>query len=468
MEEVINSPRGKNIGVENTTDNSSSVIQDIAEYLKIPETEFVQHMGAISSMLIRAVRLREGQRVITRESAIYMLQDPIDKNRKNPWVQLPGIMCEAAERGTCAMCNFAGGNGRLPTTEDVEDAFGRIITSVEEYYDAYPAEEHKKRLVANLSSVGSWFSDTELPPEVRNHCYEQLIEYKRSFPERTVVFTSETRLDGITPEKIQELKRLIDEGIIVEMGVGIESSSFLIRESIINKELPNDWRERVKLLQEVGVGVSEHMIFGVQLLTPEEQIAEAISTAKDILATNPERVIFMIMNQKPGTLVNLMVREGLYHLPSIFLVAETLIRLGRELSPKDLRKTLVFGLYGPTQQKEAGSIYLESHGTNCPCHKVFGTINSWQGKPEDVDLLKQAFAEAKENPRDCPYWATYTTVEGRDYPFKPLQAISADTKGDALKERIVSTYSKLREILFPHLQFLADLEKQASIAAKMA
>jgi len=254
------------------------------------------------------------------------------------------------------MCNFAG-KGRDATVKDVNEAMDFII---DHNNKCFQEDSNRGHAIININALGSFFHSGELNKEVRSQIYKRIRDYAEGEAKgKNVVFINESRIDHITEEKMKEMREGVGDNVIIDIGVGIESTDDLVRESIINKGLPEDWKERLEIVRKYDGGLTAHIMYGTPVLNEKQQITDAIKSFKECAEMTDsegkkmfDTLLFMVMNSKPGTLVNYLKEQGVEDLPNILSAVEGIIKIGDKISKSDLEKSHVFGLVGPNEFSE--------------------------------------------------------------------------------------------------------------------
>lgn len=440
--------REKEPALENTDFKEplpESAQREIERTAELPDEEFVGEVRPVLRGLLKEIRKTEGELVRADEVVYHMLPSPNNPDRENPLVVMPSRGC-GYEKGSggCSMCNF-GCEGRETTMEDADTALEIIFDHNRRWFAEHPEDDGG--VIVNINEPGSFLSDRELSPEVRDHIYRRIREYKETEAQgRTVVMVTESRLDQITEEKLIEMREKLGPGVVIDIGVGIESTDLVVEEGIFNKGKPDDWQEKMRMMDRHGVGVTPHLMFGAPFLTEEQAINDAAKSLRDCLEIRNDRgekfvntALLMIMNRRPGTMVDYLARNEQHQMPNVMAVAETMERLGEELSPEDFRKIMVFGLVGPKNLVEAGTEYMTCHDESCQCNGVFGILREWRGTPENLKRLKDARASVTDA---CPNEASF---QG---PYKRQDGLSPEDKRQ-IKERAVGAYYRMSQTILP-------------------
>lgn len=243
--------------------------------------------------------------------------------------------CQHATGGEkgCTFCDY--GSREKVTQKELADAAVEALDMLE------ASNEGQEKAVFNITPSGSFFDEKELSPKIQEYVLRRIRGYKDRHPElKGLMFATETRLEFVTEEKIANMRKELGEDIEIEIGYGMESTDELIREGIINKKLPEDYRERIAIMKKYKMEVAGHVITKPTFLTEKEAIEDAVKTTNDLFDQGlADMVINMTMNSRSGTLVRELEQDGRYELPKIWTTIEIMKRLGVE----KCRDTRFFG-----------------------------------------------------------------------------------------------------------------------------
>ncbi|MFH1766746.1 MAG: hypothetical protein ABH826_01485 [Patescibacteria group bacterium] len=418
------------------------LVREIQELREVEESEYIETVRPILRAIMANIRRVEGEKIRGDKWVYHMLPDPNDPERNNPLVVLPGHGCgyEKASGG-CSMCNFAG-EGRDATKQDVDEAMDFLISNQEDHF------VHK----INLNALGSFFHDKELTPDLRSYIYQRIREYAEKVGDKgLVLFVTEGRLDHITDKKMKEMRDGIGEHVLLDVGVGVESTDPLVRETIINKGLPENWEKRLQIIKEYQpVNVETHIIFGTPFLDESQTIRDTVKSVKDMIEISESEgdsrdlVLFMVMNRKPGTLTEYLARGDQYQLPNLMATAEALLKIGELVSLDSLKHVMVFGLVGPDVHAEAGTQYVGEDTESAELKAIHEILLNWRGLPEDLDKLRSAFDAVPKEIR---------TAVGYHGPYEGV-GLTKEEKKD-LRTTVAEAYYRLVTTFFPHLEGLS-------------
>ncbi|MFH1356801.1 MAG: hypothetical protein ABII18_06670 [bacterium] len=413
---------------------------EIQELKYLSEENFVDTIRPILRACMTRIRHIEGEKIRGDKWIYHMLPDPNDSGRKNPLVVLPGRGCGYEKAtGGCSMCNFAG-DGRDITTRDVDEAMEFLIEN----------QKDKKVSKININALGSFFSDREISPDIRAYIYSKIKEHADKMGEDgLVVFITEARIDHITEERVKEMREAVGRDVIIDIGVGVESTDYLLREAVINKGLPVDWEDKLRMIRGYQpMDVTVHTMFGTPFLDEGQSVRETVKSIRDCIRMENQdgehvidSVLLMVMNRKPGTLTDYLSRSGQYRMPNLMAVAESLLTIGESVSTEELKRVRILGLVGPDVHVKAGTEYVSRDPDHPELDDIYDILLEWRGTPEELDKLRIAYQAVSQDVRDqIGYGGPY---EG--------EGLSEEEK-TRLRTSICEAYYRIATTLFPELQ----------------
>ncbi len=222
----------------------------------------------------------------------------------------------ARQGGPCTMCNYW-----IIRNEKVnhENLVNQLLSELEKY-------DFEKDAIDEITLVvsGSFLNEEEVPFETQ----KELLKILSRLPINKIMV--EGRADYIKRDKIVELKKQIPH-LILEIGIGLESSNDFIRNVVINKGLAKEAFE--KAVKEVSGNDDITMITSVLIkppfLTEGEAVADAIESANYIFDVCEKhnvnvKVDFEPVHVKPYTLVNDLYERKQYTSPWLWSIIEVI------------------------------------------------------------------------------------------------------------------------------------------------
>lgn len=287
----------------------------------------------------------------------------------------PGCAYARRPGGGCTMCGFGSMTfGTEPWTS------ADLIAQAESVFGAPGALDGIGEV--DLYNSGSFFADGEMPPDVRTHVLGLL---GKTSVARILV---ESRPEFITPERIADSRRLLPNAIL-EVGIGLESSSDTIRERFINKGfgLP-EFERAAGVLASAGAGLLVNVLLKpIGIHDDEAAVADAVNTGRYIFGfakrlSLPARVALQPTFIAPGTSLERDYVAGRYQAVSLWAVVETVIALSAlgetvvGLSDEGLEPKRVPGGCGRCDESIKSALRAFNRTGNpallerltCPCH----------------------------------------------------------------------------------------------------
>jgi len=260
------------------------------------------------------------------------------------------------------MCNFGGQGHDLPHYYLVAQAsFGLKVV--------------RGRPLIQIVPNGSFFDPVEVPPLARR----EILSLVRSsgFVEE---FETESRLEYVSERVISEAKELLGD-IVLDVGIGLESSSPLIRELVINKGTrQEDYARFVDLSRKMDFKTTFHVLLKPAFLTESEAVEDCVRSIEYAVDLGASYVVLMVSNLREYTLNYWLWERGLYKLPMLWTLLEVLMRLDK----KYLDKVLVAGF--------VSNETLLKPAENCPhcTNPILSKLRMFQ-YTRDESFLREAY-----------------------------------------------------------------------------
>ncbi|HPJ30009.1 MAG TPA: archaeosine biosynthesis radical SAM protein RaSEA [Methanothrix sp.] len=202
----------------------------------------------------------------------------------------------------CTMCGYASEGA--PATE--EDLMVQFRTATKDL-------SSKDRLVKIYTS-GSFFDPVEVPEPVRTSILEGLAA---AGVEKLVV---ESRPEYVSEELVEESVARIR----TEVGIGLETSSDLVREHSIQKGFSfQEFREAAGIVHKVGGSVKTYLLLKPPFLSEGVAISDAIRSSRDA-APFSDLLSLNLTNIQRGTPLERMWTLGEYRPPWLWSAVEVL------------------------------------------------------------------------------------------------------------------------------------------------
>ena len=258
----------------------------------------------------------------TKPWGYFNLTPSRSQGRKVPLIYINTVGCFHKFKGGCTMCDLGYLNNRIRVSQkQIKNRFVRALDFAESNNKNY---EHG---IFNINACGSFFDQREVPLKIREYVLKRIASNKKRH--KRTMFVTESRLEFINKELLEEVRSILGYDTEIKVGFGIESTNDIIREACVNKGLPKDYRDKLKLIKKYNIKRDAHVIFKPPFLTEKEAIGDVVNSVKELFRDNlSDFVVIMTMNLKPMTFLKKLEKEGLYKLPSIWSVIEIIKRLG--------------------------------------------------------------------------------------------------------------------------------------------
>jgi len=223
-------------------------------------------------------------------------------------VLLPTRGCGWALRGGCSMCGYiydAGGFG----VDELSKLFEKAVKELGEL-------EYLK-----LFTSGSFFDPAEVPERLMREVARQV--NAMSLEQLQV----ESRPEFISEEALSLAGELFNPRL--ELGIGLESSSDIIRERCINKGFTfEDYRRAVSNALSSDVEVKTYLLLKPPFLLEREAVEDVVRSARAAAEAGSAKISINPVAVQRGTLVEALWKSGDYRPPWLWSLLEALKGIG--------------------------------------------------------------------------------------------------------------------------------------------
>ncbi len=214
--------------------------------------------------------------------------------------------------GGCSMCAHLNGSplNETITHQNYVEQWDSVITGafLEDTEHSFDLNDYPVVCVYNL---GSLLNSEEIQLDTVRYIFSSLNKYKGI---KKVII--ESRAEYVTLEVLMAIKEVYDG--IVEVGIGVESTNYTIRELCHHKAIQDKAiiATAVNNLHKCNMKALAYVNFKPVFLTEQEAIDDAIRTATDcILKYNFDAVSIEPTSLQENSLANHMYNLGLYRVP---------------------------------------------------------------------------------------------------------------------------------------------------------
>ncbi|OYT29607.1 TIGR01210 family radical SAM protein [Thermoplasmatales archaeon ex4572_165] len=267
--------------------------------------------------------------------------------------------CSWASESGCSMCGYFNDSAFVDISDD--DLLSQFNTAMQSYRD---------EPVVKIFTSGSFFDTNEISKNVRDKIFTDLSDKTK----KTAV---ESRPEYIKKEILDELAVSLST-MLLEVGIGLESSNDDIREKHVNKGFTfQEYKDSSKLLKSYNHLIKTYVLVKPPFLSEQQAIKDCINTIEqvkditDTISLNPTNV-------QKGTLVQYLWNRRYYRPPWLWSVIE-ILRQGSSITKKRLQCDVAGG----------GSIRGAHNCKNCD-KLALNTIRhfSLSQNPNDLDNIE--------------------------------------------------------------------------------
>ncbi len=249
-----------------------------------------------------------------RPSAAWTTQSLVGKEKGTALsIVLSTIGCAHArsDEGGCTMCSYLlDGSNTSPTPEELFNQFIEAMRKVEES----PAP-----ISVKIYTSGSFLDEEEIPLDARNQILNEIANDNRV---KEVVL--ESRPEYVTKEVLQEVRSILTDQII-ELAMGLESSSDSVRALCINKNFDLDsFKEAVHLGKQFEMGTRAYVLLKPPFLTERDALLDVQRTINDAIEVGVTTISLNPVNVQKNTLVESLWKSQQYRPPWLWSVVEVL------------------------------------------------------------------------------------------------------------------------------------------------
>jgi len=227
---------------------------------------------------------------------------------------LPTVTAIMRTRGCfwnrCLMCGYF--------EEHVEATREDLIKQFEIVERRFPEEEE---FALKIFTSGSFFDEREIPEDVRREILRRCSMHENL--RRVVV---ESRPEFISPEILDDSLSIFPS---LEVAIGLETSSDLVRELCINKGFSfHDFLEVSELIKNAGAHLRVYLLLKPPFLSERSAIQDVLRSISEIPWASTISINPLSVHRR--TFVERLFRNGEYRPPWLWSVVEVLKRAERK------------------------------------------------------------------------------------------------------------------------------------------
>jgi radical SAM enzyme (TIGR01210 family) len=180
-------------------------------------------------------------------------------------------------------------------------------------------ESKKAPLSVKIYTSGSFLDDGEIPAEARSEILRIIAADDRI---REIVL--ESRPEYVNDSTLSEVRAVLGDRTI-EIGMGLESASDMVRTVCINKNFDLQmFKDALKTAKTYNIGMRAYVLLKPPLLTERDALLDAISTVQEARALGVTTVSLNPVNVQKHTLVERLWTRGNYRPPWLWSVVKVL------------------------------------------------------------------------------------------------------------------------------------------------
>jgi len=301
----------------------------------------------------------------------------------------------------CSMCGHYDGITSTPVTaEEYIKQWDSVVSgkAIEKgSIDNFNINNYK---VLCLYNLGSFLNPKEIPFYAAQKIFKSISSL--SGIKKVII---ESRAEYVTPKSLENIRRVYYSGL-VEVGIGLESSNYEIRELCHHKKMPNleVFINAVKLLHKYKFKALAYVNQKPVFLTEKEAVDDAIRTSVFAFKNGADAVSIEPTSLQVHSLTNELYKVGIYRVPWLWSIREVVRGIYNKLDKKtiDLRiggyfdEEVLSGSQGVSPGANRNEIFPHKTAGNCNfCDRRF--INAIK-KFNETNDPKVLYSQKK-----CPY-----------------------------------------------------------------
>jgi radical SAM enzyme (TIGR01210 family) len=266
-------------------------------------------INSVVNETVRSIRQKNLTKAKSKEHASYWRERDLLKGEVVDVgvLILPTRGCSWGRASGCTMCGYVYESGELGDKE-LERIFREGLVKL------------GRVPYLKIFTSGSFFDRRE----VSKNLLDSIIDTVNDMGIEQVQV--ESRPEFLKKEELRFVEEKLDSQL--EIGVGLETSSDLIRANCINKGFTfADYKKALKLCASHGINVKTYLLLKPPFILEREAIIDTVRSARDAAKLGSSRISINPMNIQRGTLVELLWKRKEYRPPWLWSLVEVLERL---------------------------------------------------------------------------------------------------------------------------------------------
>jgi len=258
---------------------------------------------------VQAIRRKGLSRArVRRKASSWREEDTLEgKLVETGVVILPTRGCSWARKSGCTMCGYVYDAGDLGDTE-LAQIFKDTVSSLGQV--SY----------LKIFTSGSFFDSREVSDELMSSVV-QTVNDAGIFQLQV-----ESRPEYVKADGLASVVDMLNPKL--EVGIGLETSSDIVREKCVNKGFTfADYEKAVQICNSLDVLVKTYLLLKPPFMLEREVISDAVKSALDAERVGSSKISINPMNIQNMTLVELLWKRGEYRPPWLWSLVDVLKQL---------------------------------------------------------------------------------------------------------------------------------------------
>lgn len=315
-------------------------------------------------------------------TAAFSTTSPININGKPATRLMVVYRTVGCQYGQCTMCDFNHYADKNITAENIKQQH------------KYSLKELKQGKYAHfdLLTLGNFFNNQEISADLRKYLLTTLSKIKTL--KRVLV---EARRGFLTLHELKKCKSYLRSDQILEFALGYESSNPYVRNTILNKSVPEKHLDdSLSICKDAGVDFVSYVLIKPHLLSETDSIRDTVDTALHVLTTAKKygvnaRLAFEPVFVTYDTPIEEHWKRGEYEPLQFWTIAEIMIKIAEKLDVKNTTGKLFIGLSDENLSSERFS-----HNCGVCDVNIKNELQEFNGH-QDINKLKELYHGCKDH-----------------------------------------------------------------------
>ncbi|TFG34952.1 TIGR01210 family radical SAM protein [Candidatus Thorarchaeota archaeon] len=228
-------------------------------------------------------------------------------------IVLSTIGCAHArsDEGGCTMCSYLlDGTSRNPTSDELVQQFRLAMTKI---------QTSIAPLSIKIYTSGSFLDNEEIPIEAHDAILHDI-----AVDDRVKEVVLESRPEYVLGPTMASISEILGDRI-VEIGMGLESSSDFVRTICINKNFSlESFNQAVKIAKNFEIGTRAYVLLKPPFMTERDALIDSQQTMNDAINAGVSSLSFNPVTVQSNTLVEFLWKRGKYRPPWLWSVIDVL------------------------------------------------------------------------------------------------------------------------------------------------